>query len=155
ATDDPAHRDVITNKLKGAGFEIAVAATAEAALDLADDERARYSEEIERQVAERTADLTRALHELEEARATLSREVQRLEEELREARAERELSTPLIPITDRIMVMPMIGTMTEARADELLDTALRGVQTHNADVVIIDVTGMKLLDSRVANSLLE
>jgi len=140
APDSPANRDVITTTLRGAGFEIAVATTVEAALDLADEERSRSADEIERQVAARTADLSDALRALEDAKDALSREVERLEGELREARGqiERELSTPLIPITDRIMVMPMIGTMTEERADELLDTALRGVQTHNADVVIID-----------------
>jgi len=143
ATGTPANQDTITTTLRDAGFAVAVATSAEAALELAHAERSRNDRDLERQVTERTAELTR--------------ELRVREEELREARAqiERELSTPLIPITDRIMVMPMIGMMTEERADELLDTALRGVQTHNADVVIIDVTGMKLLDSKVAGSLLE
>jgi DNA-binding response OmpR family regulator/anti-anti-sigma regulatory factor len=64
-----------------------------------------------------------------------------------------ELSTPLIPITDTTMIMPMIGTMSEERAQQMLETALSGVHTHGAQVVLIDVTGLKLVDTRVASML--
>jgi len=98
---------------------------------------------------------------------------ERLERELRErerAEAERaalqeeiigvqnarlaELSTPIIPITDGIMVMPLIGTMDRQRAQHVLSTALEGVQAHRAKVVIIDITGVKLVDADVASTLI-
>jgi predicted ATPase/anti-anti-sigma regulatory factor/tRNA A-37 threonylcarbamoyl transferase component Bud32 len=65
-----------------------------------------------------------------------------------------EMSTPLIPITERIMVMPLIGTMDRLRATQVLETALRGAQGSRAQVVIIDITGMKHVDSGVAGALL-
>lgn len=65
-----------------------------------------------------------------------------------------ELSTPIIPITDEIMVMPLIGTMDRQRAQQVLTTALQGVQAHRAKVVIIDITGVKLVDADVASTLI-
>ena len=172
--------------------ENAVRAAAESAL-------AGATRELERRVSERTADLGRALGEIERAKGQLSklneelrksnealvREAEHREEALRElterlslelAEREREgqqrallreeiiavqratlveMSTPLIPITDRIMVMPIIGAMNEERAEQLLETALRGVHAHGANVVIIDVTGLKAMDEKVADSLMK
>ena len=51
--------------------------------------------------------------------------------------------------------MPIIGTMDEHRAQQVLDTALYGAQSHNAQTVIIDITGMKHVDTSVANTLLQ
>jgi anti-anti-sigma regulatory factor len=45
--------------------------------------------------------------------------------------------------------------MTEERAEQLLETALRGVHAHGASVVIIDVTGLKAMDANVADSLVK
>lgn len=64
-----------------------------------------------------------------------------------------ELSTPLIPITDRIMVMPLIGMMDAERAAQVLAVALEGAQRHQARVVILDITGMKHIDTHVAGIL--
>lgn len=64
------------------------------------------------------------------------------------------MSTPLIPITDRVMVMPLIGTMDAQRADEALAAALRGVSETGAQVVILDITGVRGVDSSVAATLL-
>jgi anti-anti-sigma regulatory factor len=61
-----------------------------------------------------------------------------------------EMSTPLIPITDRIMVMPLIGTVDEARARQMLETALEGAPSRKAAVVIIDITGVKVVNTSVA-----
>jgi rsbT co-antagonist protein RsbR len=65
-----------------------------------------------------------------------------------------ELSTPLIPITDQIMVMPLIGTIDVTRAQQALDAALKGVHANRTHVVIIDVTGVTLIDSAVASTLM-
>jgi anti-anti-sigma factor len=64
-----------------------------------------------------------------------------------------ELSTPLIPITDEIMVMPLIGTMDAERAQQVLETALHGAQARRAGIVIIDITGVRIVDSSVAATL--
>ncbi len=65
-----------------------------------------------------------------------------------------ELSTPLIPITERIMVMPLIGTIDASRAQQALEAALNAVHGNRTDVVIIDVTGVTIIDSAVATSLM-
>ena len=64
------------------------------------------------------------------------------------------MSTPLIPITDEVVVMPLIGTIDRARATQTLAVALEGAQKHRARVVILDVTGIKLIDSDVAGTLI-
>jgi anti-anti-sigma regulatory factor len=65
-----------------------------------------------------------------------------------------ELSTPLIPITDRILVLPLIGTVDAPRAQQILETLLNGVAHHGADTVIIDITGTPVVDTHVANTLI-
>jgi len=44
-----------------------------------------------------------------------------------------ELSTPLIPLTDRVMVMPLIGTLDARRAQDALDTLLHGIAESKAE----------------------
>src|SRR6185369_7286550 len=58
------------------------------------------------------------------------------------------------PITDKIMVMPLIGTIDAGRAEQALGAALSGVQANRANVVIIDVTGVTLIDTAVAGTLM-
>jgi CheY-like chemotaxis protein len=83
----------------------------------------------------------------EAARAALQEEIIRTQN----ARL-AELSTPLIPITDEIMVMPLIGTIDASRAKQALEAALTGVQANRAQVVIIDVTGVTVIDAAVATA---
>jgi len=65
-----------------------------------------------------------------------------------------ELSTPLIPITDRILVMPLIGTMDTDRAQQAMETMLQGASSRAADFIILDITGLKRVDESVASMLL-
>ncbi|MBA3765617.1 MAG: STAS domain-containing protein [Acidobacteria bacterium] len=65
-----------------------------------------------------------------------------------------ELSTPLIPIRDGIVVMPLIGTMNEERAAQMLETLLKGVIASCARVAIVDITGVPAVDAQVANMLI-
>jgi rsbT co-antagonist protein RsbR len=65
-----------------------------------------------------------------------------------------ELSTPLIPISDTVMVMPLIGSMDSRRAQQVLDTLLHGVAVARAEVAIIDITGVSIVDTQVANALI-
>lgn len=73
------------------------------------------------------------------------RERLRLENELQEIHI-LELSTPLIPVSDGVVVMPLIGTLTAARAEQLLATLLDGLVGTRAEVAVIDVTGVPALD---------
>lgn len=66
-----------------------------------------------------------------------------------------ELSTPLIPITDQIVVMPLIGTLDSHRMDQVMDTLLRGVAERSARTIILDLTGISVVDSKVADALVQ
>ncbi|AUX34756.1 MULTISPECIES: PAS domain S-box protein [Sorangium] len=65
------------------------------------------------------------------------------------------MSTPLIPITDRIVVMPLVGQMDTERVSQVMAVALDGVQSTQAQIVILDVTGLKEIDTRVASALVD
>lgn len=66
----------------------------------------------------------------------------------------RQLSTPLIPISDTIVVMPLIGNIDAARAQQMIETLLTGVVAQQADTAILDITGVPLVDTQVADALL-
>ena len=121
--------------------------TAEAAREALTRELFDRTEEL-RQSNDR---LTGELRERERAEAARVE----LQEQLLAAQQQRvrELSTPLIPITDRIMVMPLIGAMSEERAQQVMESALAGVAQRVAEFVILDVTGIKDIDARVAGML--
>ncbi|WP_437313870.1 AAA family ATPase [Sorangium sp. So ce385] len=120
---------------------------------------------LEAEVAQRTEELQRSNAQLSASNERLTIELTQREQAERERAALQrqvfeaqramlaELSTPLIPITDRIMVMPLIGTMDAARAAQVLEVALDGAQRHQASVVILDITGMKHIDSQIAGTL--
>lgn len=75
----------------------------------------------------------------------------RQEEIIRAQRAViAELSIPLIPITDRILVLPLIGSVDAQRAQRLIETLLTGIVERRAEVVILDITGVAEVDAPVA-----
>jgi rsbT co-antagonist protein RsbR len=65
-----------------------------------------------------------------------------------------ELSTPLIPIANGVVVMPLIGSIDSGRAQKVLETLLSGVAESRANRVILDITGVPVVDTQVANALL-
>ncbi|WAS96439.1 PAS domain S-box protein [Nannocystis punicea] len=81
-------------------------------------------------------------------------EAQRQQLLLAQARAIQELSTPLIPVTDEILVMPMIGTVDSMRAKQIMEAILRGIADTRARFVILDITGVLVVDTAVAGALL-
>lgn len=100
---------------------------------------------LEQHVAERTATLQQALDELREAVA--------VRESL--AATVRELSSPVVPVLEGILVMPLIGVIDSARASVLVSSMLHAIEQHRAVYVIIDVTGVPIVDTQVARVLLE
>jgi rsbT co-antagonist protein RsbR len=67
----------------------------------------------------------------------------------------RELSTPLIPISDDVMVMPLIGAIDSARAQQIIEALLEGIAANTTRFVILDITGVPLVDTQVANALVQ
>lgn len=66
-----------------------------------------------------------------------------------------ELSTPLIPVHDGVVIMPIIGVVDTTRAGKILETLLDGIGRHHADTAILDITGVKAVDTHVANALVQ
>jgi PAS domain S-box-containing protein len=88
-------------------------------------------------------------------RKQLEAEREQLQQEIIEAhrQALRALATPIIPVVDRIIVMPLIGNIDTLRAKDVTRALLAGIQEHRAKVVILDITGVPLVDSSVADYL--
>lgn len=67
----------------------------------------------------------------------------------------RELGTPLIPLVDGVVLMPLIGTIDSLRAEEVMQTLLAGVAQNRAKIAILDITGVPVVDTQVANALIQ
>lgn len=65
----------------------------------------------------------------------------------------RELSTPVLQVRERLLILPIIGLIDPQRARQLTEQLLRGIRTNRAKVVVIDITGVAAMDSTVANHL--
>jgi rsbT co-antagonist protein RsbR len=67
----------------------------------------------------------------------------------------RELSTPVLQVRERLLILPIIGVIDPQRARQLTEQLLRGIRTNRAKVVVIDITGVAAMDSNVANNLVQ
>ena len=67
----------------------------------------------------------------------------------------RELSTPVLQIRDRLLILPIIGVVDSRRARQLTEQLLGAIQTNRARVVVIDITGVAAIDLAVANHLVQ
>jgi rsbT co-antagonist protein RsbR len=65
----------------------------------------------------------------------------------------RELSTPVLQVRERLLILPIIGVLDSQRARQLTEQLLRGIRANRAKVVVIDITGVPTIDSTVANNL--
>src|SRR5262245_35897377 len=100
---------------------------------------------LEQRVADRTVELEQTIAELREttsARDQLSDSI-------------RNLSSPVVPLLDGILVMPLVGVIDTERAALLLSTLLSATERHRASMVIVDVTGVPIVDTHVARVLIK
>ncbi len=67
----------------------------------------------------------------------------------------RELSTPVLQVRERLLILPIIGVIDAQRARQLTEQLLRGIRTNRAKVVVVDITGVPAIDSAVANHLVQ
>ena len=67
----------------------------------------------------------------------------------------RELSTPVLQVRERLLILPIIGVIDSQRARQLTEQLLRGIRTNRAKVVVVDITGVPEIDSAVANHLVQ
>jgi PAS domain S-box-containing protein len=95
-------------------------------------------------------------HDLTE-RKREAEERARLQEQIINAQAAAlaELSTPLIPISDDVVAMPLIGALDDGRMQQVLAALLQGVEQRRARAAILDITGVPVVDTHVANGLIQ
>jgi len=104
-----------------------------------------WNRELEQRVQERTQELSETLQRL------------RTEAEAREQLLElvRQMSSPVIPVMEGVIVMPIVGTLDSERARRVMDGLLAGIERERARVAILDITGLAVVDTAVANALLQ
>jgi rsbT co-antagonist protein RsbR len=73
----------------------------------------------------------------------------------RQQDAIRELSTPVLQVRERLLILPIVGVLDSQRARQLTEQLLQGIRDNRAKVVVIDVTGVPDIDSTVANHLVQ
>jgi rsbT co-antagonist protein RsbR len=96
------------------------------------------------------------------ARKLAEQALRRAEAELRSTLERQEalletitaLSTPILPVHDRVLVLPLIGHIDTARSARIMEAILSGVHRHRAEFVIMDLTGVPFVDTAVADHLL-
>lgn len=66
-----------------------------------------------------------------------------------------ELSTPVLQVRERLLILPIIGVIDPQRARQVTEQLLRGIRANRAKVVVIDITGVPAVDSTVANHLVQ
>ena len=82
--------------------------------------------------------------------------VEERERVIREQQAAiRELSTPVLQVRERLVILPIIGVLDSQRARQLTEQLLMTIQANRAKVVVIDITGVASIDMTVANHLVQ
>jgi rsbT co-antagonist protein RsbR len=112
-------------------------------------EQARADLEVE--VATRTADLRAALGEVE---ARTLEQARLLNEVAMQRDVIRELSVPVLPVSARTLVMPLVGALDTTRLQLIQEQALHAIERGDARRLVIDITGVPVVDSQVAQGLL-
>ncbi|WP_040225214.1 RsbT co-antagonist protein RsbRA [Bhargavaea cecembensis] len=67
----------------------------------------------------------------------------------------QELSASLIPVVDKVSVMPLVGTIDTERAKLIMENLLEGVVRHRSEVVLLDITGVPVVDTMVAHHIIQ
>ncbi|MBV9416014.1 MAG: STAS domain-containing protein, partial [Solirubrobacterales bacterium] len=82
--------------------------------------------------------------------------VEQRERIIREQQAAiRELSTPVLQVRDRLLILPIIGGLDSQRARQLTQQLLSAIRESRARMVVIDITGVGMIDLTVANHLVQ
>ncbi|MBK9712920.1 MAG: STAS domain-containing protein [Kouleothrix sp.] len=112
----------------------------------------RMRQSLEQTVAERTADLSGALAEVE-TRAAAQDSL--LAENERQRQVIQELSVPVLPVNAATLVMPLVGALDSARLMILQDRALHAIERSSARLIVLDISGVPIVDSQVALGILQ
>lgn len=96
-------------------------------------------------------ELQTALNEVEQR----AEEQQRLlAENEHQRRTISELSLPVLPLTDTILIMPLIGELDSNRLQQLQERALSAIHQTSATHVVLDITGVPIIDTQIAQGII-
>lgn len=98
----------------------------------------RYRAGLEEQVTARTVELRQTLEQLQASMELI-----------------REVGSPILSIYEGVILAPLIGSMDSERAHTVMEQVFNGIARHRARVVIIDITGLPVVDTAVANTLVQ
>jgi anti-anti-sigma regulatory factor/HAMP domain-containing protein len=118
--------------------------TMSAALGASRAELTAANAQLEQKVRLRTADLDMAVGRMEQLLAS--------QQEL--LRTLREVSTPIIPVIEGVLAAPLIGQMDDERAEHMTRDLLARIERERVNTVLLDITGVPVIDAQVAQSLL-
>jgi rsbT co-antagonist protein RsbR len=104
-------------------------------------------------------ELDRMINDLIEANRVSEERMAKLqavvEDKERLLKTVRELSSPVIRVWENVLVMPLVGAIDSARATRIMEDLLTGITKSQAEIVIIDITGVPVVDTSVANHLIQ
>jgi rsbT co-antagonist protein RsbR len=89
----------------------------------------------------------KAMNDLEASRRDLEDQLQTIE---RQRIAIRELSVPIIDVWDDVITLPLVGAIDSQRANEMTEKLLQRISERGADYVLIDLTGVDIVDTMTA-----
>jgi anti-anti-sigma regulatory factor len=123
----------------------------------AEAELARLNQGLEQRVVERTTELERRSMELDRIAQDRQQAINRLgaanEALARQAEDIRRLSTPVLQLSERLLLLPIIGVIDTGRAQQLTERLLDAIRRGRVKAAVIDITGVVAVDSQVANVL--
>ena len=108
-------------------------------------------DDLEQRVADRTTALATALNEVQ-ARAIEQERL--LTENARQRETIHGLSVPVLPISTHTLVMPLVGELDGARLHMIQEQALHALEHSSARHLVLDITGVPIVDSQVAQGLM-
>lgn len=123
-----------------------------------DDGRFEYLETSKLPIVDSDGNAVAVLGMVEDVTARKIEEQDRLREQAAiiesQASVLAELSTPLIPLREGVLLLPLVGTIDTRRAHQVLEVLLEGISTYQAETAILDITGVRVVDTQVADGLL-
>lgn len=91
----------------------------------------------------------------DEAESAHSRTAEQLAIIQQQQQTIRELSVPILPLSAHTLVMPLVGAIDSERAQQIMERLLEGIATYRATMAILDITGVQIVDTQVANALIQ